>query len=128
MKKIFFLIWGLVVLLCAEQDYNLGTQAYSKGEYLQALQYFEKSCKSKNVQACFNLGVMYEYGEGVKKDRSKAIVFYTQACDGGEGAGCGSLGVMYEYGMGVSKDIKKAKEFYQKACDLGNEEGCRYLK
>ncbi|EAL3898387.1 sel1 repeat family protein, partial [Campylobacter lari] len=37
-----------------------------------------------------SLGIIYEYGKGIKKDISKATEFYSRACDLKIDAGCGN--------------------------------------
>ncbi len=38
----------------------------------KATQYYKKACVSKESLGCFNLGVLYQNGEGVEKDLKKA--------------------------------------------------------
>ena len=56
----------------------------------------KKACDSGNMRACFNLGIMYEYGNGVEKDFSKAAELFKKACDGGDMNGCRSLDTIYK--------------------------------
>ena len=37
---------------------------------------------------CFNLGVMYKYGKGVRKSNTKALKYYKKACDFKSQLGC----------------------------------------
>ena len=43
----------------------------------------KKACDSGYARGCYNLGLMYAKGTGVKQDYLKAVKFYTKACDGG---------------------------------------------
>jgi hypothetical protein len=70
---------------------------------------------------------MYENGEGVEQDLSKAIELYEKACEGSYAPGYSSLGLMYENGRGVEQDLSKAFELYEKACELGDTFGCYKL-
>ncbi len=67
---------------------------------------------------------MYERGEGVRQDQTKASELYKLACDAKEAAGCSNLGLMYSKGNGVKLDKRLALEFYGKACDLRDNRGC----
>ena len=67
---------------------------------------------------CYNLGLMYEEGKGVKQDDFKALKFYQKACGLNFSGGCSNLGLMYEKGKGVRKSNTKALKYYGKACDL----------
>jgi TPR repeat protein len=53
-----------------------------------------------DAAAQFNLGVMYENGEGAPQDYAAALTWYRSAADQGHaGAHC-NLGVFYEQGLG----------------------------
>ncbi len=108
--------------------FDLGVESYKAKDYIQAEKYFEKACDLKYGGGCFRLGVLYEYGQGVEKNLTKAAQLYTKACDLKEGMGCGNLGVLYYDGDGVKRDSKKADQYFSKACKLGNQEACEALK
>ena len=80
------------------------------------------------MAGCSSLGIQYDNGEGVKKDKAQALVLWRRACDGSDPNGCHSLGIEYEYGGQVPADKAQAIEFYRKACDGGDSDGCKSLK
>ncbi|MBL68505.1 MAG: hypothetical protein CMO74_08675 [Verrucomicrobiales bacterium] len=69
--------------------------------------------------AQFNLGVMYENGQGVQKDFKEAEKWWRKAAEQGEPYAQTSLGVMFERGDGVPKDDKEAVKWYRKAAEQG---------
>jgi hypothetical protein len=71
---------------------------------------------------------MYENGNGVAQDYSRAATFYSKACETGEGAGCRSLGALYLKGNGVGKDVEKARQLLNKSCNMKDPVGCALLK
>jgi hypothetical protein len=71
------------------------------------------------LDACTELGVMYEKGRGVAKDEARAAALYKQACDGGYAGGCVDLGAAYASGRGVAKDELRAVALYKQVCDTG---------
>ncbi len=71
MKKIVLILFGLAVILCANDAKTL-----------------ENNCKNGAAFACNNLGLLYYNGEGVKQDYQTANEFYTKACDLGNQDGC----------------------------------------
>lgn len=73
-----------------------------------------------NASAQFNLGLMYDRGEGVRQDYAKAIEWYTKSANQGDADAQFSLGVIYLKGRGVSPDYPKAAEWYQKAANQGH--------
>ncbi len=74
------------------------------------------------------MGVLYQNGQGVEKDLTKASYFYSKACELKEGDGCGALGGLYYNGDGVKQDFKKAVALFKKACKLGDQLACEMLK
>ena len=102
----------------------LGTVNVASAETLQEL---TTLCQKGNASGCFNLGVRYSNGTGVKQDSFKAVELYRKACDGQEALGCSNLGRMYDKGEGVTQDSFKALELYRKACDGQDAEGCANL-
>ncbi|GAA7163858.1 hypothetical protein HpBGD52_06330 [Helicobacter pylori] len=55
-------------------------QSYDKQDFFKARKYFEKACDLKYGGGCGALGMLYEYGQGVEKDLTKATQFYSKAC------------------------------------------------
>jgi len=53
------------------------------GDHVRALKYFTKAAELGEAEAHFNLGWMYQLGEGVKKDMNRAVHHYAEAAIGG---------------------------------------------
>ena len=66
------------------------------------------------AKAQFRLAVCYYYGEGVEKDREKAVEWWTKAAKQGHAESQYHLGVCYENGNGVKRDPEEAKKWYEK--------------
>ena len=75
----------------------------------------------------YDLGVRYQYGQGVTQDLITAAELYQKAADQGYAPAQAGLGWLYDHGEGVSKDLGKARELYQKAADQGNVMGQLFL-
>ena len=65
------------------------------------------------------LGYMYDSGNGVPQDYTKAVEWYRKAAEQGYAVAQKNLGVMYEYGTGVPQDYTKAVELYRKTAERG---------
>ncbi|GAA7649883.1 hypothetical protein MMM6_07760 [Helicobacter pylori] len=63
-----------------EELFNLGMLSYDKQDFSKARKYFEKACDLNNGGGCGALGMLYEYGQGVEKNLTKAAQFYSKAC------------------------------------------------
>jgi hypothetical protein len=102
-------------------DFDKGSVAYNKGDYATALVEFEAAAQEGGIKAHYNLGVMYESGQGVKQDYVKAVEWYRKAADQGHSGAQFDLGVMYANGQGVKQDYLKAFEWFQKAAEQGDK-------
>ena len=56
----------------------------------------------------YNLGVMYNEGEGVPLDDKESVKWYRLAAEQGDAQAQSNLGVMYDNGEGVPEDDKEA--------------------
>jgi TPR repeat protein len=93
-------------------------------DYYKALSYFEDACQRRNVDGCYNVGVLYLNGNGVGRNYKKAAKMFAAACDLGSHLGCNRLGWAYMNGDGVSKDLSKAWDILHKECNLSNLHAC----
>ena len=75
-----------------------------------------------NAEAQYRLGLMYDMGEDVNQDYSKAFEWYEKSANQGLASSQSKLGSMYRYGKGVEVNHAKASEWYWKAYEQGNEE------
>ena len=65
------------------QDFQKGLEAYENGDYATALKEWEPLAEGGNSRAQFNLGVMYDDGQGVPQDDKEAVRLYTLAAEQG---------------------------------------------
>ncbi|XP_042349901.1 death ligand signal enhancer isoform X2 [Plectropomus leopardus] len=61
----------------------IGLESAKSGNYEEAFTCFAAAAKQGYSKAQFNLGVCYEKGRGVNKDKEKALYYYWQAAVGG---------------------------------------------
>ena len=105
---------------------NQAVWADDASDFRQTLQLAEQGY----AYAQFNLGVMYEKGQGVRQDYAEAVKWYRQAAEQGLAAAQYNLGAMYHNGHGVRRNFHLSKEWFGKACDGRIQEACnqyRYL-
>ncbi len=72
------------------------------------------------VFAQFNLGVMYNKGQGVKQDYAAAANWFRKAAKQGLGPAQNILGLMYTNGRGVPNNDAEAAKWYRKAAEQGH--------
>ena len=71
--------------------------------------------------AQYNLGIMYQNGEGVPEDDTEAVKWYRLVADKGYVIAQNNLGVMYYRGQGVPVNYVTAYAWWNIASASGNE-------
>lgn len=103
--------------MLSANNLELGLEAYENNNYPQALKYLNTACDEKNSKACFVLGNLYNEGDEITQNVSKANQYYKKAeklyineCNNENGKSCLNLAGIYKDGYG---QIKKSKsDFY----------------
>ena len=68
------------VSVCYAQDFEKGFAAAQKGDFATALKEWRPLAAQGDATAQFNLGVMYEKGDGVTQDYKEAVrLFWTSS-------------------------------------------------
>jgi TPR repeat protein len=102
-----------------EVYYEDGLAAVHRGDYATALKSLIPLAQKGHAWAQYNLGVMYDQGEGVAPDDKEAVKWYRAAADQGLAKAQYNIGYMYYYGHGVAQDCKEAVKWYRLAADQG---------
>ena len=97
-----------------------GYAAYTRGDYATALRAWRPLAKGGNASAQFNLGLMYDKGQGVDQDFREAVKWYRLAAVQGNASAQLSLGLMYHKGQGVDQDFHAAVQWFQSAAAQGD--------
>lgn len=63
----------------SKEYYKLGMESIENKSYEPAFHYLKLAARLRNIDARYNLGVLYEYGLGTKMDLKKASDCYTSA-------------------------------------------------
>ena len=81
-----------------------------------------------DVEAQFNLGLLYAVGGGVPRDDAKAVCWWRLAAEQGHVDAQFELGFMYKWGDGVvAEDDSEAVRWFQLAAEQGQVEAQIYL-
>jgi TPR repeat protein len=94
--------------------------AYNKGDYATTLNLLRPLAEQGHVRAQYNLGLMYNNGQGVRQDYAAAMSWYRKAAEQGHVAAQTNLGVMYDNGQGVPQDYAAAMSWWRKAAEQGH--------
>lgn len=119
-----FLRYAVVALMLtsapvAAQDFGAGLEAATKGDFATALREWRPLAEQGYPGAQYNLGVMYQEGNGVVQDYVEAVRWYRLAAEQGDANAQNNLGVMYKKGNGVVQDYAEAVRWYRLAAEQG---------
>ncbi|BET66572.1 hypothetical protein ASA1KI_14900 [Opitutales bacterium ASA1] len=102
--------------------------------YAEALPLLERAAKDEVGPACHELGRMYHYGYGVKRDAAKAREYYRKGIALGDSASANGLGLIVMEGIGEDRPrpdvaiahFEKAVELDPKSVSALNNLGLAY--
>ena len=88
----------------ASADFQKGLTAVQSGDFATALREWTPLAILGNAAAQYNLGVMYDKGQGVTQDDKIAIKWWKLAAKQGYASAHNNLGFMYANGKGIPQD------------------------
>ena len=124
MRWVTMLLALVVVLVAAPAwaaDSEAGWQSYDRGDYATALKECRPLAEQGDANAQFNLGVMYDMGQGVPQDDTEAVRWYRLAAEQGHAIAQSNLGLMYAQGQGIPQDVVQAHMWVNLAAGQGHE-------
>jgi len=81
----------------------------------------QQAAAAGDAKAQYDLGVKYEYGQGVDQDYSKAAEWTLKSAEQGYADAQYNYGLMLEYGQGVGRNLAEADKWYERAAEQGME-------
>ena len=115
-----FISFSLATLNLQAGELEDGFQAFTAGNYEQALRLWLPIAEKDNDKAQYNLGLLYSKGLGVEKNLKTAFIWYKRAAANGNTDAMYNLGLMYDKGRVVYRSTKDATKWWLKAAELGN--------
>ena len=123
MRHALFAILTIFVLALGTpvkaQSFEDGFKAYEAGDYSTAFNIWLPLAVRGDARAQYNLGIMYDKGDGVPQDYAKAARWQRMAAEQGLPHAQYILGWMYRKGEGVQQDYAEAVRWYRMAADQG---------
>ena len=123
MLKRFILSFALISLFSSiviSAEHEDGFQAFTAGNYEQALRLWLPLAEKDNADAQYNLGVLYMKGLGVEKNLKTAFIWFKRASSNDHSDAMFNLGTMYNKGKGIYHSPENADQWWLKAAELGN--------
>ena len=113
-------VWvSLIAVPASAGSLDDAARAHQSGDYKKAFKLYKPLAGQGIAIAQYNLGSMYDKGQGVTRDYAEAIKWYRKAADQGLAEAQYNLGYMYYQGQGVSKDPAASAKWYGKAAEQG---------
>ena len=112
----------------AADTWDDAVAAYGSRDYETAMRLFRPFAEQGNADAQYNLGVMYNDGEGVAQDYGKAVHWYRKAADQDDAVAQAFLGLMYYQAAGLEKNDEEAASWFRKAIANGYEPAKGFLR
>lgn len=103
---------------------RMGSKCYREGDYKGAFECWTKAVELGSVQAHYQLSIMYQLGEGVKRDKKKEVHHLEQAAIGGHAAARFNLGCT-EY---KKSNIERAVRHFVIAAKLGDDKSLEAIE
>ena len=112
-------------------DFEKGFTAYENKDYATALKEWKPLAEQgyssiSSTFAQFNLGLMYQIGQGVPQDSKEAVRLWRLAAEQGHVSAQNILGVMYAFGEGVIQDKVYAHMWLNIAASTGDDGSKEY--
>ena len=102
-------------------DFQKGFAAAQSGDYATALREWTPLAEQGDATAQFNLGLMYDNGQGVPQNHKTAVKWYRLAAEQGIAFAQGNLGVMYGTGRGIIQNNVYAHMWLNIAASQGDK-------
>ena len=104
----------------AWSDFDLGVEAYMRGEYEIALNEFTGLARAGHSGAQYNLWLMYNHGFGVERDIYEAVEWWRRAATQGHVSAQYNLGLVYEGDDEIAEDYLEAARWCRSAAEQGH--------
>ena len=100
-------------------DENTSTKDATQSDFKSVKQ----AAELEDSTAQWQLGRMYEFGDGVEKDKDEAVKWYKESAKRDNAIGQWRLGTMYYFGHGVDENKDKAFALFGESAKQGDVEG-----
>ncbi|MBI5252078.1 MAG: sel1 repeat family protein [Desulfomonile tiedjei] len=97
-----------------------GYWVYKNSKRNAVINEFCQAAEEGDADAQFEMGVLYQYGRGVRQNLFEAVSLYCKAAEQGHIGAQSNLGVLYTLGLGIPRDYSQALYWFTKAANQGN--------
>jgi len=112
----------------AEGAFENGRKCYAAMKYAEAAKWFRQAADQGHAGAQNEMGLLYQWGEGVALDYPEAIKWFRRAAEQGNADAQYALGQMHRAGMGVAHNDDEAKKWLRLAAEQGHKGAQNFLR
>jgi uncharacterized protein len=94
----------------------------------EQIEEYTRKAEEGDVDAQYNLGIIYYHGEGVSRNFEQALVWFHKAAEQNDADAQYTLGFMYGRGEGVKKDHDQSVVWFTRAADQGHTGAAEILE
>ncbi len=121
------MLWLAAAAPLYGQTFEDGVDAYDTENYARAAEIWEGLAQNGHVMSQYNLGLLYENGQGVPQRHDLAFFWYRMAALNGNASAKYNLGGLYYYGLGVEQSVEQATRWWEEAANAGDPNGAYNL-
>ncbi|WNC73492.1 tetratricopeptide repeat protein [Thalassotalea psychrophila] len=118
-KKFLVLIFLMAAANPAYSGYDEALDMINKGDFIEAIEELKPLVELGYPPALYQQATLYENGQGVQRDQSKAFELYQRAAGRGIAEAQFAIAQMYLEGRGCTKDTTQGFEYTRRAADKG---------
>ena len=102
-------------------------EAYKQNYYNSVNQSLLIDAENGDIDAQYQLGVIYAKGDGVEKDDKLSFLWFEKAAKQGYSEAQYTLGLMYSSGKGVDQDNEIALKWFEKSAKQGHTDSLNII-
>ena len=126
MKRLFLaLLVALSMNMAMAGDFEDGLAAAQRQDFATAFKLWRPLAAQGSTSAQYNVGLMYDKGEGVPQDYAEAVRWYKLAAAQGLADAQYNLGNMYRLGLGIPQDHVRAHLWLNLAATKGDSDAVK---
>ncbi len=93
-------LWASTVIA---DEFQKGIDAFNNDDYATALMAWMPLAKDGDLNAMYNIGLIYDEGLGVETDKVRALRWYLAPAEEGDVAAQFNMATIYDFGKGVTR-------------------------
>jgi TPR repeat protein len=103
-------------------EYDDAVAALADGEYRHAYRGFKRLAQREHVEAQFQVGMLYLFGQGVAQDTEQGIQWLERAANNGSYSAANELAQIYIAGRGVAPNEAEAIKWMELATTIAEQD------